>query len=94
MTSHNILDIVLIVSMLFVLIKNILGYNFPWKKCPCCGKRLDKNHKPISCRLDIEAIDKQLDRDIEMDKVENEIEEEFTKWDVADKKWKESDNNK
>ena len=82
---EKIFKVVFVISMLFILLKDILGYYFPWNKCPCCGKRLDKNHKPLSCRSDIGNINKQLDK---------EIENEFIKWDIADKKWEKSDNNK
>lgn len=70
--------IIILCLLSSICLKSIIGYYFPWEKCPCCGKRLDKNHKPLSQRRSIEAIERDLDI---------EIEKEFRKWDIADKEW-------
>lgn len=69
-----IIRAVFYISVILLIIKNMFGIHLPWEKCPYCGKRLDKNHKPLSQRRFIEEIEKQLDGEIESDveKVERE----------------------
>ena len=33
------------ISIGLVALKAMIGFHFPWEKCPCCGRRLDKYHK-------------------------------------------------
>ena len=73
-TLTIILEILFVVSVILVFLKTIIGFHFPWEKCSCCGKRLDKNHVPLSARKSIREVEK-------------EIEEEFEKWDTSDKAW-------
>ena len=36
----------LVIMILFAItgLKAIIGFHFPWERCPCCGKKF-KNHK-------------------------------------------------
>jgi len=64
---EKIINTVFIFSVFLVWLKSMIGYHFPWEKCPCCGKRLDKNHRPLSQRRFIEEVEKRLDEEIESD---------------------------
>lgn len=65
----SILSKISYILVLLVAFKAIMGFHFPWEKCSCCGKRLDKNHVPTSkFRNDINQINKELDDMIEEEK--------------------------
>lgn len=63
-----------LVNILIILVaaKAIIGFHFPWEKCSCCGKRLDKNHVRQQ-DMTSKSLNKSVDNILE-------------KWDKEDKK--------
>jgi hypothetical protein len=88
----NLFKFLFIITTSIVYIKTIFNLHFPWEKCPCCGKKLNRNHRPLSVRRFIDEVDKDLDRQIEEDRkekmkrIERNIERELNLWDNLLKK--------